>query len=373
MGQGDQLGKGIEGAAVDVARLEHHDRGPPGLARQGVAAASSGASCPGESLGSTTMFAVPMPRQLGRARRGAVHFTRGEDAETRRAGQPVAIDVPARAREHGVPRRGQAGDVGHLAAGDEREGRWRRQAEHVLEPGAADLLDHGGRRATGIQPRVLVPCRREPVGGERRGKAGTDHPAVEAAPRAAQEAAGRIARQLVDDGDRVDALVRQRAREAPSQLGEWRGGTHGCGIERPEIRERQFGGSLEGGLLSGVEGHRIQRRFGGGSTTPAGAQSYVRPAFCATGCRRLSAHSRSGFAGPVSRGHRHQRPPPVLLLVQLDPGKYRVHRPSYSRAVQRIQPNALLDYDIRHLSIGRDADDRWGQVRPFQEGRPIRN
>ena len=86
-----------------------------------------------------------------------------------------------------------------------------RQAEHVLEPGAADFLDYRSGGAAGIQACVLVPRRREPIGAERSGKAAADHPAVEASARTTEKAARCIVRQLFDNDDRVHTSVRQRA------------------------------------------------------------------------------------------------------------------------------------------------------------------
>jgi hypothetical protein len=46
-----------------------------------------------------------------------------QDANRRRTNQTVALHIPARIREDGVPRGGQACGVGALAAGDEADAR----------------------------------------------------------------------------------------------------------------------------------------------------------------------------------------------------------------------------------------------------------
>ncbi len=223
--EGDQLGEGIEGAAVHVARLEHHDRGPLRLPVQRIPQRVR-RELPGGIARQDDDVGDPDAEELCRAGGGAVHFIRGEEPDPGCAGQAFAVDVPSGSRKHRMPRRGQAGDVGHLAAGHQRKRGRRGEAEHVLEPGAADLFDHGGRGTTGVEAGVLVPGCGEPIGSEGGGEAGPDHPAVEAAPGAAQEAAGGAAGQLVDDADGIGALVRQRARKAAPQLGERRGGAH---------------------------------------------------------------------------------------------------------------------------------------------------
>ena len=57
-----------------------------------------------------------------------------------------------------------------LAAGGEGERGLRGQAEQILQPGAGDLLDDRGRRATGIQRGVLIPGGGEPIRCQRRGQ-----------------------------------------------------------------------------------------------------------------------------------------------------------------------------------------------------------
>ena len=58
-----------------------------------------------------------------------------------RSGEPVALDVPAGAREHVVTGRRQRHGVGALSAGHEAERCARRQAQKLLQPIAGDVLD----------------------------------------------------------------------------------------------------------------------------------------------------------------------------------------------------------------------------------------
>ena len=62
--------------------------------------------------------------------------------------QPLRLDVPAGAAQHFVTRRRQAGEVRHVAAGDEADAGAARQVEQLEEPADDDVFDHGRRPAT---------------------------------------------------------------------------------------------------------------------------------------------------------------------------------------------------------------------------------
>ena len=49
-------------------------------------------------------------------------YATDEDPDGRAAQQPVRLDVPADVAQHGVPSRGQAGEVGHHATGHVPDG-----------------------------------------------------------------------------------------------------------------------------------------------------------------------------------------------------------------------------------------------------------
>src|SRR4051812_27294044 len=131
-----------------------------------------------------------------------------------------------------MPRGGEAGDVGHLASGDEGEARGGRKAEDVLEPGAGDFFDDGGGGARGMEAGGLVPGAREPVGGEGGGDGAADDPAEEARTGRADDAAFDVADKVADDLGGVDARVGEGTAEAGEQLVAGRGGVDRGAIER---------------------------------------------------------------------------------------------------------------------------------------------
>jgi hypothetical protein len=102
----------------------------------------------------------------------------------------------------------------HLGARDKGKARGLRQAEQLLEPAASHLFDHGLGRTAGMDRRVLVPGRHQPVRRKRRRQGAADHPAEEAAAARAKNATGRIAHEIVDHLCRVGAVLRQRLGKA---------------------------------------------------------------------------------------------------------------------------------------------------------------
>jgi hypothetical protein len=164
--QADELGEGIEDAAVDVAGLEHHDRRTVGLTCQ-CRMEVAGRELPDRVARQHRYVRGADAEELGRPRCSPMHLARGEDPNARSTGQAIAVDVPPRPAENRVPSRCQAGDVGHLTAGHQCEGGGRRQAEDVLQPSSTDFLDHGGCGTAGIETGVLVPRRRQPIRGQR--------------------------------------------------------------------------------------------------------------------------------------------------------------------------------------------------------------
>jgi cobalt-zinc-cadmium efflux system protein len=213
-----------------------------------------------------------------------VRVRAGEDAHRGRADQPALAGVPARAREHGLPRRREAGDVGHLPARDEPDARALGQAEQVLQPLGDDRLDrsHGGRR-DGAE-RVLVPRRRQPVGGQRRRQRAAGHEAEVARPRRGDEPAVEAAHQLLDDLGARDPVARQRVRQRGAHLR--------LPVPRPD-RPRADPGEVLDGQLGGPpqqlgvdDGHRhtFSRR--------------AMPVACP--CRARARHD-----GPMAHAHGH--------------------------------------------------------------------
>jgi hypothetical protein len=141
-----------------------------------------------------------------------------EHADARAAREPVARDVPACAFEHAVARGRERRHAAHLGAGYESDRRIRGQSEQLADPLAHDLLDDRRRRSGDVEPGVLVPCRREPVGGERGREAAADDEAEVPPARNRDEAGLRRRGQLLDDLFRVERLFLEPHAEQGAQL-----------------------------------------------------------------------------------------------------------------------------------------------------------
>jgi len=119
----------------------------------------------------------------------------------------------------------EAGDVGHLAAGDEGEAGGRRKVEQVFEPGAYNFFDYGGCGRGCIHSGVLVPRGGEPVGGESGGERAADDPAKETGAGGVDDAALHCFHEVVDDFGGVSPGVVEGKGKFLSQGGE----VGGCG------------------------------------------------------------------------------------------------------------------------------------------------
>ena len=184
--------------------------GSPGDAASACASASARSAPPASTATGSTQ---PVPRPSRRSARSTVTW-RSAPASTphpRRPDQPVALDVVPHGGQHAMARRGEAGDVGHLATGDECERRALRQPEQRRQPASRDLLD-GGRRGRRVgQARVLIPGGSEPVGGDR-GRVGAAHHEAEEARRVDRgEPRLRLGGEL---GDHVAGCQRSGAKVA---------------------------------------------------------------------------------------------------------------------------------------------------------------
>ena len=163
-GVGDRRQR-VEGAGVHLAGLRADDRRPVASASASRSASATHASL---VVGGDDDRGAPSPSSRSARSTRDVHLRAG-DARARAARRRARrARRPSRLGEHVLPRGRERGDVRHLAAGDERERRMRRQAEQIAQPAAGDLLDDGRRRAGDVEAGVLIPRRREPVGGERR-------------------------------------------------------------------------------------------------------------------------------------------------------------------------------------------------------------
>jgi hypothetical protein len=174
-----------------------------------------------------------------------------EHPDRRRAGHPVALDIPALAGQQVVASGGEGGDVGHLAAGHHGEGGRRGQAEEVEEPGAHRLLDDRGGRADGVQPGVLVPGRGQPVSGDGDGQGRADHEAEEAGRSGGDEPALDGGQQLVEDRRRAERTVGQPLGQAVGERAV---------VRRRDGRRTDRALTDRAQVAGGLLGHAVQQR-----------------------------------------------------------------------------------------------------------------
>ena len=132
-----------------------------------------------------------------------VRFRAGDDRHARRPLEAERLDVPSDAAQHLVPCRRQRRHVRHRRTRDEADAGGARKIEQVEHPPGGDLLDRRHRGRQDVQAGVLIPRRREPVGGDRRRKAAAGHEA-EVSRAGARDQAGLSGRgELLDDRDGI--------------------------------------------------------------------------------------------------------------------------------------------------------------------------
>ena len=133
--------------------------------------------------------------------------------QRRRADQAVLLHVPAGRAQQGVACRRHGREVGHRGAGGEAHRRLGRQAQQLDRPAPGDLLHHRGGRRGGIEAAVLVPRRRQPVGGQAGRQAAADDEAEVARPGGRDEARVGRAGQVGHDRRRIGRGVGHRPAE----------------------------------------------------------------------------------------------------------------------------------------------------------------
>ena len=180
----------------------------------------------------------PDPEEPERARHRHVALGSDDHPERRRTGEPSRGKIPAGTRVDRVPRRREAGDVRHLAAGDERERRVRGQPEELDHPAARERLERGGRGRRLREPGVLVPRRHEPVGRDRCGQRAADHEA-EVPAGAHRGDPGLEGRQLLDHLVASDGPSGHGRVEAAASRGTC-ARTDAAGVERLEVVGRDL-------------------------------------------------------------------------------------------------------------------------------------
>ncbi len=220
VGDVGELLEGVEGTRVDVARLHADDRRRVATEEraQGV-----GTHPPLRvHLGQLDLRGAD-PEVTERAVECRVPLGSREDADARRALEPVGVHVPAGAGKHVVASREQRGHMSHLAAGHKGRRDAVGQAQQLGQPGARHLLHDCCARAGGVEARVLVPGRRQPVRRDRDRQATADHETEVAAARDPDDARlGGVRerrRRLRPDRSARPAAARRAPRAAPRR---WR-------------------------------------------------------------------------------------------------------------------------------------------------------
>ena len=141
-----------------------------------------------------------------------------EDADRRSTEEAPLLNVPARLSKHRMSRRRQPREVAHLSTGYEADGGAPREAEELDHPSSADILGDTGRGRGGVDRRVLIPGRCQPVRRQRRRHAAADHEAEVAGAGRCDEAAIHAPCELLDDRLGIFARVGQRQVERRPQL-----------------------------------------------------------------------------------------------------------------------------------------------------------
>ena len=179
-----------------------------------------------------------------------------QDAQARRSGEAPLFDIPAAIGKQLVARRRERGGVRHLATRDEGERRRSRNAEELLYPFAAHLLDDGFRGRGEVRGCVLIPDGSEPIRRDRDRKRAADDPAEEARVDGSQNSALDIAHELIDDRLGRHAVFGKRLRETRAQL------LRRCGrADRAILHRFQEFRRMRGGAVEDV-GHGFRRVCG---------------------------------------------------------------------------------------------------------------
>ena len=158
MGDLGELAGRVERAGVDVAGLAAHDGRAVGTAGEDSLEVGRDHRPVGVDR-DLRHRSCSDPEESGAPWHRHVHLVADDQANRRRTGQAVELDVPTDRCQDVMTRRGERGGVGHLATGDEGERRVLGQAEHVDQPPAGDLLDHRCRRAAARTGRCSGPMR----------------------------------------------------------------------------------------------------------------------------------------------------------------------------------------------------------------------
>src|SRR5579864_6724010 len=133
--------------------------------------------------------------------------------------------------------RRQAGEVRHLAAGDEPKRAGFGQTKQLLQPATGNLLDDPRTRCREGKTGVLIPRRRQPISSDRRRKTAAEYEAKEASARHTHQASTRVASQLLDHFKPARRSLGKRPPEDRAQLFNRRVRPHGPLLQRlKEVR-----------------------------------------------------------------------------------------------------------------------------------------
>ncbi|MPM21235.1 hypothetical protein SDC9_67679 [bioreactor metagenome] len=212
----DDPGAGIEGTGVHVAGLKAENHRAGGRSQGVLRFVRDHPALPVGGDGHHVSRAEPEHSQGDQERR--MGLLAGDDGHPGSSLEAVLLHVMAGAPEDLVPCGGEAGEVGHLAPGDEADGGFRRQAEEVEDPFRDDLLRSAcGGRGDG-EDGVLVPGGGKPVGGEARRKGSPGDEAEIPRPRRTGEAGGGAFRKGGHHVRGGHSLVVQRSAEGLPEL-----------------------------------------------------------------------------------------------------------------------------------------------------------
>jgi hypothetical protein len=248
MGERDQLHEGIESANVEITRLEYDDRCYIWIPAQGVVQDRRRQSpvLVGRQVDNRC---APKAQQANGALDRAVPLVAADDAQSRRARQSVTLHVPARTCKEGIAGRREAGDVPHLGTGDQGEARRRWQPQQLFEPHPADLLQHGLRRTGRHRRRVLVPGRRQPIGGKRGRRGAAHHPAEETTSGAPHNPSRTPGHELVDDLGGIDPGLIEGLPETIAQVFKRDGRGYRSVVDTSQVSEGMRQGALQRDLV----------------------------------------------------------------------------------------------------------------------------
>ena len=128
-----------------------------------------------------------------------MRFGTDDHIHARRIGQSRLFDVHSHFAQNRVTCSSEAGEVRHLASGDESDARLARQVENLQHPLRRDFFDHRRNRRRRVDAGILIPRAREPIRRERDGQRAADHESEVARPGAGDRAAFSLRCEIVDD------------------------------------------------------------------------------------------------------------------------------------------------------------------------------